>query len=41
MEVNEQVREDVHKFVCQGTTVCKEGGGIQDIHDSVVQARGV
>ena len=41
VEVNGQGIEDVHRFVYLGVTLSKEGGGTQDIHNSVVKARGV
>ena len=41
VEVNGQGIEDVDRFVYSGATVSKEGGGTEDIHNSVVKARGV
>ena len=41
VEVNGQGIEDVDKFVYQEATVSKEVGGMQDIHNRVVKARGV
>jgi len=40
VEVNGQGIEDDDKFVYQKATVSKEGGGMQDIHNRVVKARG-
>ena len=41
VEVNGQGIEDVDKFVYQGATVSRASGGMQDIHNRVVKARGV
>ena len=38
VEVNGQGIEDVDRFVYLGTTVSKEGGGTEDIHNRVVKA---
>jgi len=40
LEVNGRGIEDVDRFVYLGTTVSKEGGGTEDIHNRVVKARG-
>lgn len=41
VEVNGRGIEDVDRFVYLGVTVFKEGGGIEDIYNRVVKARGV
>ena len=41
MEVNGQAIDYGDRFVCQGATFSKEGGGTQDIDNTVVKAGGV